>query len=60
MGEFLIAAVQGLCIFGLLCGGYFAIGYGADSEAAPARTSFDPVTTHSWSMGEARAHHART
>lgn len=59
MVEFLIAAVQGLCIFGLLCGAYFSITYGGETEAAPSAEDFDPVTTHSWHVGDSGIRHAR-
>lgn len=59
MVEFLIAAVQGLCIFGLLCGAYLSIAYGPEAEEAPSTEDFDPVTTHSWHIGDRGIHHAR-
>ncbi len=59
MVEYLIAAVQGLCLLGLLCGAYFSIVYGPDTEAAPSAERFDPVTTHSWHIGDPGTRDAR-
>lgn len=59
MIEFLVAAMQALCIFGLLCGAYFAISYGEDPIPVARAERFDPVTTHSWTPADRSRRYAR-
>lgn len=60
MVEFLVGTVQALCIFGLLCGAYYAITYGEELQAARAPTErFDAVTAQSGRVSADRVRHAR-
>jgi len=59
MAEFLIAAVQGLCIFGLLCGAYLSITYAPEAESVRTAARYDPVTTHAWSAPVEPRNHVR-
>jgi len=59
MVDFLVAAMQGVCIFGLVCGAYFAISYGEQSIPVARAERFDPVTTHSWTPADRTRGYAR-
>ena len=59
MVEFLVASVQALCMFGLLCGAYFSIAYGPQTVKVAPAERFDPVTSHSWNVGIRRLRDAR-
>ena len=60
MVEFLVASVQALCIFGLLCGAYFSIAYGPNQQPAAAEAErFDPVTAHNWHVYTPAFQHGR-
>ena len=61
MVELLISAIQGLCVFGLMTGAYYAIRYGAEPAAVPAPAArYDAVTTHAWNVHGVRLGHARS
>ena len=59
MIEFLVAAMQALCIFGLLCGAYFAISFGEKPIPVARAERFDPVTAHSWTAANQSRRYAR-
>ena len=53
MADVLFALGQVLCIFGLLYGAYLSITYRQPDpkrKRSPEEISFDPVTTHTWSL----------
>ena len=59
MVEFLIAAMQVLCIVGLLCGAYLSITYAPETDAVKTPARYDPVTTHAWSVPSEPSDHVR-